>query len=300
MKRNIRLAMLAVILTTGSLLALNVTASGPIQKEDISVTPFTRLDVRTQFDVYLSQGDKEDLVLETYKSLKPYVKVEQNGNTLNIFLDRKINNIHWMGQERVLRVYVTVKEIEKVSLSGACDLYMETDLKAGEFRIDASGASDLNMKKVSAKKISINTSGASDLRDAQLDAEDIYVNASGASDGNLSLTAVTARIIASGSSDFDITADVDKLRIDALGSSDFHAQGRADDLILNVSGSSSMQAADLKTVNAEVDASGSSDCRVQVSGFLKASSSGASSIYYTGLPRETSISVSGVASVKSK
>lgn len=128
----------------------------------------------------------------------------------------------------------------------------------------------------------------------------IYINASGASDGDITVVANVLDMIASGASDFDIDVDVEDLTIRAHGSSDFNAKGKSRTFKINVSGSSEMRAYDLISDTIIVDASGSSNCKVHAIKVIDASSSGASSIYFEGKPDKTTISVSGVSSIKSK
>ncbi len=78
--------MILAILLVGFGFARSVLVTGPVESETVRVKPFSRLDVRSQFDVYLTQGNKEELVIETYKSLRPYIDVKQDNNTLSISL----------------------------------------------------------------------------------------------------------------------------------------------------------------------------------------------------------------------
>ncbi len=300
MKQNKLIVIFLSLMLAGMGFAMKLTATGPIQMKNVQVNPFTDLTVRTQFDVYLSQGNEEKLVIETYGSIMPYVDVKQTSDGLVIALDRKVNRINWLTRDRILKLYITVRDIEKLKLSGACDLYMQTDFHVDDLRIDASGASDLDLKAITGKNIKINTSGASDIKNGEFKVETIYINASGASDADVSIEANEVEIIASGASDFDLEVSTESLKINASGSSDFIVEGNSKFLKADLSGSSNLKARDLKAETIVIDASGSSDCRLYVTKSLTASSSGASSIYYTGSPQQTSFDVSGVSSIKSK
>jgi len=289
-----------MVLVTGLVFAKAVTVTGPVESEEYDVRNFKIVDVRSQFDVYMTQGDKEEVVIETYRSLMPYVKVEKEGKRLNIYLDKKLNKIRWNGKDHILSAHVTVKDVEKISLSGACDLYMKSPLVTEDLKISASGASDLDLKRIEGKTIKIVTSGASDIDDADLVATKVYINASGASDGDITVVADVLDMIASGASDFDIDVDVDDIIINAHGSSDFNARGKTKTFKVDVSGSSEMRAYDLISDTVIVDASGSANCKVNATVVIEASSSGASTIYFTGKPEKTKINVSGVSSIKSK
>ena len=300
MKKLTRILLVVAILATSVALARTVYIKGPVEQNDYKVKSFKKMDVRSQFDVYLTQGDKEEVVIETYETLLPYVNVETKNNTLYISLDKKVNRIKWGGKDQILDAYVTVKDLERIELSGACDMYMETDLETDNLKIIASGASDLNLEKIKGETIKIITSGASDIDEADLEAVEVYINASGASDGDIKVLANVLNMIASGASDFDIDVDVEEIEINAHGSSDFNARGKTKTFKVNVSGSSEMRAYDLISDTVIVDASGSSNCKVNATVVIDASSSGASTIYFTGKPDKTKINVSGVSSIKSK
>lgn len=297
--KNIFIAILAFMIASTAF-AKVVTASGAIESLEFKVRSFDRLSVRSQFDVYLTQGDKEALRIETYKNLLPYVEIEQDNGTLNISLQRNLNRINWSGKKSYLKVYVTVKDLERLNLSGACDLYMLTDLHANDLKVVANGASDLSLKQILGNDISILTSGASDIDKGNIVANKIYINASGASDGGLVMDAKDIKMITSGASDFTITVNAEAMDIRAVGSSDFVADGNTKSIKVDVSGSSSFRGADLETIIAKIDASGSSHCVINVRESLEASSSGASTIYYGGNPESVSISVSGVSTIRKK
>ena len=289
-----------LLVLVGSAFAKYIVASGPEVTEEFKVKNISFLDVRSQIDVYLTQGNKEEVIIETYKGILPYINVEQDGERLNIYLDRKVHKIKWNGKDEIINAYITVKDLDKVSLSGACDLYLDTPFETDVLKLTASGASDLDLDKIIGESIKIITSGASDIDNADLEALKVYINASGASDGEIKVVADVFDIIASGASNFNIDVDVEDLNIKAHGASDFDAVGTSKTFVVNVSGSSDMSAYDLISDTVIVDASGSSNCKVNVVKVIKANSSGASTIYYKGKPANVRVDVSGVSTIRSK
>jgi putative autotransporter adhesin-like protein len=215
-------------------------------------------------------------------------------------LTKKWNRIKWNGKDHLLSLYITAKDLDRINLSGACDLYMETPFETNDLKITASGASDLDLMKIEGNNIKIITSGASDIDNGDLVATKVYINASGASDGDLNIVAKVLDMIASGASDFDIDVDVDDIIVSAHGSSDFRAKGKSKTFKIDVSGSSEMKAYDLISDTVIVEASGSSNCRVHAIKLIDASSSGTSTIYFSGKPDVSKVNVSGVATIKSK
>ena len=298
---NKKILFLLCGLVTGMLCyGFGIAVQGPVEKKEFELGAFKKIEVQTQYNVYLQQGDREQITVETYKSIMPYVTVRKNAYGLVVSLDRKLRNIRWMNHDKVLNVYITVKDLEEIRLSGACDLHMLNDLRSDQIQIRASGASDLFLKKINGKEIRILTSGASDIKHGELIAnKKIYINSSGACDAFLSLNAPEIEIIASGSSDFDLEVQAGVLMLKSSGSSDFDVRGRVTRLLASISGSSMLQAEALYTEDVDISTSGTSESRVYVTGYLKAESSGTASIYYTGEPRETSFRISGISSIRS-
>lgn len=277
-----------------------IDARGEIVRKEINAADIRALDVRTQFDVYLSQGKQEAFILETYKSILPHVETKQSKEQLMVRLDRMVTRINWMGRERILKLYVTVRDIEKMDLSGACDLYMLSALNVGDFQLNASGASDLHFMPVKGNSVRIFCSGASDIADGDFDVQRFYLNTSGASDADLRIRSEESEFITSGASDIDLEISGGKLKINASGATDFAVAGEVDNLDARIGGASTLKADGLHARVADVNVSGNSTCHLYVLESLKANSSGISSIYYRGNPPKTSFSSSGMASIKSK
>lgn len=89
----------------------------------------------------------------------------------------------------------------------------------------------------------------------------------------------------SGASMIDIEdIEAKKMIIDASGASSVYVEGTTQELDVDASGSSSIYAVSLEAVEADVDVSGASDARVNVSEALVVEATGASSVEYAGDP----------------
>ncbi len=86
----------------------------------------------------------------------------------------------------------------------------------------------------------------------------------------------------------------------APGASKIKISGEVKNLNANASGASGIDAENLKTENAEVEASGASSATVAPTGELNANASGASGIIYAGEPKNIRQDASGMSSVKKK
>lgn len=89
-------------------------------------------------------------------------------------------------------------------------------------------------------------------------------------------------------------------RFEVSGASRAELTGAAQDLRVNASGASTAALDDFPAADADVEVSGASHATVNVSGRLKATASGASTILYTGDPTSVVKNTSGASTVKSK
>ncbi|MGI9035128.1 MAG: head GIN domain-containing protein [Pyrinomonadaceae bacterium] len=92
----------------------------------------------------------------------------------------------------------------------------------------------------------------------------------------------------------------DSLELKARGASEIKVEGETKDLNAEASGASKIDAENLKSETANVDSSGASTVTVSPANDLKADASGASSVYYTGEPKNIKQDASGASSIKKK
>ncbi len=93
---------------------------------------------------------------------------------------------------------------------------------------------------------------------------------------------------------------IDSLKLNAGGASKIKINGEAKKLESETSGASEIDAEKLKVEDAETEASGASSVTVSSANELKANASGASSVYYTGEPKNIIQDSSGASSIKKK
>lgn len=102
----------------------------------------------------------------------------------------------------------------------------------------------------------------------------------------------------SGASKINLNLTADKLNCDISGASSLNLMGSASLFETDLSGSSILDALDLTANICDIDASGASSAKVNVSQKLMAEGSGASTIEYSGNPTIVEKDLSGAASVK--
>ena len=85
---------------------------------------FTAIDVSDAFDLYLSQSDKEAVAVSAAKAeYRDKIKTVVANGVLKIYVDEKSNWWRNMGNKK-LKAYVSFKTLEKLTASGACDVFI--------------------------------------------------------------------------------------------------------------------------------------------------------------------------------
>ena len=198
---------------------------------------FHGISVSSAFDVYLSQSSDEAVAVSAADNKdRERISVEVKDGILHIGLDNK--GMNWGRGNKKLKAYISFKQIDKLSVSGACDVFISGTLKADDLTIKQAGASDLK-GKLEINKLSVDLSGASDMTVSGT-ATQLSVEASGASNfKGFDLATDICDIRASGASDIKVTVNKE-MSANASGASDVRYKGNGVIRDLKSSGSSSV------------------------------------------------------------
>lgn len=199
---------------------------------------FRAINVSNAFDVYLTQSNQEAVAVSASEAkYKERIKVEVKDGTLFIKYDSE--GKFWNKGDKKLKAYISFKDIDKLNISGACDVFINGSIKTSNLDIKQSGASDLRGKLEISNKLTIDLSGASDMQ-VTGNATTAIIEASGACDfKGYDLVTETCDARASGASDIKITVNKE-LSAQASGASDVHYKGSGVIKDLKSSGSSSV------------------------------------------------------------
>ena len=235
--KKIQVMLMAMLV--GAVLFGQKTINDP-NAEARNLSGFHAIKISNAFTVYITQGNEDAVAISATKAEyreKIVTKVE-NGVLIIRFDDDKKFWKNWNGDKQKLKAYISIKKIDRLSVSGACDIFIEDGLSAEELLINLSGASDLK-GKVEAKKLSCDISGASDMTISGTAAE-VNVEASGASDfKGFDLISNYCNAKASGASSVNITVNKE-LSANASGASDVRFKGEGLIRDIKTSGSSNV------------------------------------------------------------
>jgi hypothetical protein len=202
---------------------------------------FHAISISNAFNVFISQGNEEAVAVSaSEEKYKQDIKVEVKDGVLKIWIEKEGKFWKgWNGDKMKLKAYISFKNIDRLTASGACDIRVQGQINADDLNVNLSGASDLKEGKINAKKLTVDVSGASDMNVSGTAAE-LNVEASGASDfKGFDLTVDYCNAHASGASTINITVNKE-LSARATGASDVHYKGNGLIREIKTSGASSI------------------------------------------------------------
>jgi hypothetical protein len=220
-----KILLLAILFVSAVTLHAQLTINDP-NAEVRDVKNFHAIAVSSSFNVYISQGNEEAVAVSaSEQKYRDEIRVDVENGILKIGLknDGKFWK-GWNGDKMKLKAYISFKNIDKLTASGACDVHVQGTITAEDLKINLSGASDLKEGKINAKNLDVDISGASDVYLSGT-ASEIKLEASGASDIKaIDLTVDYCDVHASGASSISITVNKE-LSAHASGASDIHYKG---------------------------------------------------------------------------
>lgn len=197
---------------------------------------FHAISISNSFDVWLTQDAEEKIAVSA--SDKKYVediKIEVKNGVLYVGWD---DNSKWSSRNKKLKAYISFKNIDQLSASGACDVNIVGKLKADNLDVKFDGASDLD-GEIDVKKLSLDINGASDVK-LKGTALQLNIEADGASSfRGYDLSTDYCNAKASGASDIKIVVNKE-LNANASGASDINYKGSGVTRDISTSGASSV------------------------------------------------------------
>ena len=205
----------------------------------VDVKSFHAISVSNAFDVYITQGNEEAVAVSaSEEKYRDDIQVEVENGVLKISY-KKNNFLKGLsGSKMKLRAYISFKTIDKLSASGACDVFVEGTIKADKLDLYLNGASDLK-GKFDVSKMNVDINGASDASISG-NVSQLSVEASGASDfKGYDMVTDFCNVKASGASSIQVTVNKE-LSAHASGASSVRYKGEGVIRDIKTSGASNI------------------------------------------------------------
>jgi len=247
-------------------------------RETRNVETFTKLSFRVPGKLFLRQGTPQKVEIEGPKDILAEIDTKVSGDKLVIGKDGGWFDWHWDNDDKV-NVYITVKDLNSISVSGSGDLVAETKFTTTELNLNVSGSGSLKIDAEASGMLDISVSGSGDI-DLTGKCADFASNVSG-----------SGKIVSS-------VTIANRAEFTVSGSGKIIASGSAKRVRTSISGSGRVQAADLVTNTCDVRISGSGDVVIEVRDELEANITGSGSVTYKGSPTKVNSHASGSGKVR--
>ena len=247
------------------------------EREVRNVDSFTKISFSVAGELYLSQGSPQRVELGGDPDDLKEVETSVQGGRLRI--SRESGWFDWGSDNRDIKVFITVPNLEALSVSGSGEVIGEGQFRTDDLDLDVSGSGSLSLD--------VNASG------------DVEADVSGS--GNVFVKGRFDEFESdvSGSGEVEVEADIRGVADFGIsGSGKIVARGKAEAVKTSISGSGKVLAADLEAERCDVVVSGSGDVEVNVKDELNASIGGSGSVSYRGDPKKVNSNSSGSGKVR--
>lgn len=201
------------------------------EEQERTVESFSEISLRVSGNLYLTQGDKQHIEIVAKESVLEEIITEVKDRKLIIRFPNK--SYLWKDfSSGKISIYVTVPEIDALSVSGSGDIIAEDEIKTRILDLAVSGSGDIKLSELKADRVKVAVSGSGDvlitgaetatdlsasisgsgnLKAIDFPAEDVLVKVSGS--GNCSVHAknmLTVKVAGSGNVSYRGHPQIDK------------------------------------------------------------------------------------------
>lgn len=225
---------------------LNFSASAQSDSETREFREFSSISVRNSAHVYIKQGNKQSVRMEGPEEALAKITTEVNGRELIIGSENGEDFWEWTksifsssNDFDEVSIYITVKELENISVSGSGNLTGEGSFSTDELNIRVSGSGSVNLN-TQADFIKTHISGSGNI---QLAGKSEFGESSISGSGKLiadELETEKYTIKISGSGNCSIYA-TEEIEATISGSGKVRYRGEPSSVNSNISGSGSVR-----------------------------------------------------------
>lgn len=244
-----------------------ITQAIPFETQKRNIGAFTSIRNSTSIDIVVEQTGQYALEVQAPEKYFDNIITEIDGDQLHIYTRGNIYNADNM------TIYIQVKDLSKILISGSGDFKTSGTLKSPELAIRVSGSGDI-VASLNTKNLTVGLTGSGDARIDGVN-ENLEISQSGSGDffgSKMNLFSTELRM--SGSGDCRLSGSTDTFELTQSGSGDF--SGR-----------------DFDVESAKIRKSSSGDARINVSKTLSISITGSGDLYYSGQPQFDRVTVTG-------
>jgi hypothetical protein len=211
-------ALVAGLTLSGCLGFRAVRGSGNVGEETRTFSDFTQVQLAAIGNLYIELGEQEQLRIEADDNLLRYFQTEVRDGTLRIEVRDRVTLVPM----EPIQLYLTVKELESVVLSGLANIELSDELQLPSLSVTISGGGHVEIEDLVTDVLQVSITGLGDL----------YID-----EGKAAKQAITI----SGGGDYrarGLESDAADVRISGLGAATVWAK---DQLKVDISGGGSVK-----------------------------------------------------------
>ena len=151
-----------ILLAASAMLLLSgfISRGNGLPSEERKVPAFDGLAISVPGEVYLVQGPAQRLIVEGTERVLANLITEVKNGQLTIRTPRRWN----FRRNDELRVYITMPELKRISLSGSARVYAESPFRTDIFSVSISGSGMVEIEDMAADELNVNISGSGRLK----------------------------------------------------------------------------------------------------------------------------------------
>lgn len=149
------------------------------KKETRNLGDFNEISLALPANLYLTQGTKNEVIIEADEDLLAKIETEIHGTSLNIQFE-KWYNYKGIGS---INIYITIKDIQKLVVSGSGDIIAKSSIKSDKLSFIVSGSGSVMIDDLTISDVYAMITGSGDIRiKGKSKAKEIEVTVTGSGD----------------------------------------------------------------------------------------------------------------------
>ena len=213
-----------------------VVKSYHFDTQDRHLSGFNSVNIAGSFDVYITQGNTESVIVEADDEAIDKIITEVKGGSLKIYTKSTSGfNWSWGNNDKKRIVRVVAKDLNTISLTGSGDVFFKDGFRTQSLAVKLSGSGDIT-GKIDVKTLESSVVGSGDVTlTGRAETSSVKVSGSGDYTGkDLLTTSTTVRVVGSGDASVNASRSVDA---SVAGSGDIRYTGTAKQISTSKSGS---------------------------------------------------------------
>lgn len=142
------------------LTSFNMSHAFADKKETRKVGDFNQISLSIPANLYLTQGVKNEVIIEAGEDVLEKIETEVDGSKLHIKFE-KWYNYKGLGS---INVYITAKEIEGLSVAGSGDIIAKSAIKTEGIDFNVSGSGSIIINDIITKEVEAMITGSGDIK----------------------------------------------------------------------------------------------------------------------------------------